>query len=84
MNIKILAILALMTTFLFGAVDINSASKTELMTLNGVGAKKANAIIEYRNKSCFKKVAAITNVKGIGTKFLEKNRTNLKAGKCKK
>jgi len=54
------------------------------MTLNGVGAKKANAIIEYRNKSCFKKVAAITNVKGIGTKFLEKNRTNLKAGKCKK
>ena len=81
---KFLTMLILGATLLFGAVDINSASKQELMTLNGVGEKKADSIIKHRKGKCFKKVDAITDVKGIGSKFLEKNKKNMKAGKCKK
>ena len=71
-------------SLLFGAVDINTASKSELMSLNGVGEKKADAIIKYRKGNCFKTVDGLIKVKGIGNKFMEKNRKTLKAGKCKK
>jgi len=80
---KILAIMVLGVSLLFGAVDINTASKSELTTLKGVGEKKADAIIAFRKGNCFKSVDALIEVKGIGEKFLEKNRDNLKAGKCK-
>ncbi len=81
---KLLVILALGVSLLFGAVDINTAGKKELMSLKGVGDKKAAAIIDYRKGKCFKNVHALANVKGIGPKFLEKNKKNLKASKCKK
>ncbi len=81
---KVLAILLLGASLLFSAVNINKADKKELMTLNGIGAKKADAIIKHRKGKCFKTVEGLTAVKGIGPKFLEKNRKNLKAGKCKK
>ena len=81
---KILAVLFLGMGLLFGAVDINNANKKELMTLNGIGEKKADAIMKHRKSNCFKNVKGLTKVKGIGPKFLEKNKKNLKAGKCKK
>ncbi|MPQ42473.1 helix-hairpin-helix domain-containing protein [Clostridium tarantellae] len=56
-----------------GKVNINSASKDELMTLTGVGESKAQAIISYREKSgAFKKVEDLQNVDGIGEKTVEK------------
>ena len=80
-----LSLLVLGVTFSFGAVDINKANKTELMTLNGVGEAKATAILEYRKKhNCFSKVDEIKEVSGLGDKFLEKNRSNMAASNCKK
>jgi len=82
---KWLPLLVLGVTFSFGAVDINKANKTELMTLNGIGEAKATAILEYRKKhSCFSKVDEIKEVNGLGDKFLEKNRINMTVGNCKK
>lgn len=80
-----LSLLILGVTLSFGAVDINKANKTELMTLNGVGETKANAILEYRKKhNCFGKVDEIKEVKGLGEKFLQKNRSNMTVSSCKK
>jgi len=81
---KILAILVLGMSLLFGAVDINNASKSELMGLKGVGAKKADAVLAYRKGHCFKTVNDLEKVKGIGPKFILKNKVNLKVGACKK
>lgn len=80
---KILASLLLAISFLLGAVDINNADKKELMSIKGVGEKKAEAILDYRKTHCFKNINALTEVKGFGPKFLEKNKQNLVAGKCK-
>ena len=59
-------------------VNINRASVTELQQLSGVGQKKAEAIIQYREQNgSFKTVNDLQNVKGIGPKLLEKNRARL-------
>ncbi|MDR0297634.1 MAG: helix-hairpin-helix domain-containing protein [Streptococcaceae bacterium] len=54
-------------------VNINTADLTELQTLSGVGAKKAQDIIDYRTKNgAFKTVEDLGNVAGFGDKTLEK------------
>lgn len=52
-------------------ININKASKEELMTLPNIGEKRANAIIEYRENSPFEKIEDIKNVTGIGEKFYQ-------------
>ena len=47
-------------------ININEASIDELMTLNGIGKGKAEAIIEYRKKTKFNNIDEIMNVEGIG------------------
>lgn len=81
---KVLVGSAMAVVSLFASVDINSASADELMTLNGIGKVKAEAIVEYRKNHCFKNINDLSSVKGIGSKIVEKNRKNITAGECKK
>ena len=60
-----------------GIININTATKEELQKLNSIGAAKADAIIEYRNKTPFTKPEDIMNVKGIGKSIYEKNKDNI-------
>ncbi|WP_053956992.1 helix-hairpin-helix domain-containing protein [Inediibacterium massiliense] len=53
-------------------LDINTASITDLESLNGIGTALAQRIIEYRDKNGnFKKIEDIMNVSGIGKKKFE-------------
>ena len=47
-------------------ININTATKDELTSLNGIGESTANKIINYRNKNKFKEIEDIKNVPGIG------------------
>lgn len=54
-------------------IDINTATKTELQSLNGIGAATADAIIEYRTQNGpFSSVSDLEKVNGIGQKKAEK------------
>ena len=60
---------------LAGPVNINTADAQALSKkIKGVGLKKAQAIVAYREQNGeFKSVQDLKKVKGIGNKLLEKN-----------
>ena len=56
-------------------VNINTAELDELMTLDGIGEKRAQAIIDYRTEhGSFREIDDLQNVYGIGEATIEKNR----------
>lgn len=53
-------------------VNLNTATESELQTLQGVGPSKAAAIIQYREENgLFNTIEEITNVSGIGDKSFD-------------
>lgn len=67
-----------MIQFAFAAININTATESELETLKGIGPVKAKAIVEYRQKNgSFKTIEDIKNVKGIGDKTFDKLKDQL-------
>lgn len=55
-----------------GRVNLNTATKEELMTLPGIGQTYAEHIVDYREKyGSFSSVDQLLNVPGIGKKRLE-------------
>lgn len=61
-----------------GPINLNTATREELMTLNGIGAVKADAILAYRAENgAFQSVDQLLEVSGIGEKTLEKLRTQV-------
>ena len=62
-------------------VNINTAGKDELMTLPGIGASRADAILEYREQhGGFEDIEEIMQVPGIKEHSFEKLRENIKVG----
>ncbi|MCP1659897.1 ComEA family DNA-binding protein [Neisseria perflava] len=61
------ALAVLCSAFSLAAVNINTASQSELEALPGIGPAKAKAIVAYRQQhGQFKSVDELKNVKGIG------------------
>lgn len=60
-------------------VNINQASAEELADLlQGIGLKKAQAIVSYREQNGnFSSAEGLTSVKGIGLATVEKNRDRI-------
>jgi competence protein ComEA len=61
-------------------VNINSAdAATIARELKGVGPAKAEAIVQYRQQhGAFRSVDELALVKGIGPKFIERNRAQIR------
>ena len=66
-------------------IDINSASSSELLELDGIGKAKAQKIINYRElNGCFSSIDELAKIDGISKKLVAKNRAVLTLGLCQK
>jgi len=76
------ACLLTLSAAVWAGVDINKAdAETLAVELKGVGIKKAQAIVAYRNENgVFKTVEDLARVKGISDKTIEKNREKILLG----
>lgn len=82
---KLFISLIMLVGAVFASVDINNADVKAFAGLKGVGTKKAEAIIAYRDANgCFVSIEALTKVKGIGEKTIQRNKDSLILGKCSK
>lgn len=78
----LLSLVLSFSAFAAGPVNINTADATTLAAnLNGVGAAKAQAIVEHRQANGpFKSADQLASVKGIGLATVEKNRDRIQVG----
>lgn len=64
-----------------GKININTADSTQLQTLNGIGEKKAELIIQYREENgSFQTIEELKNVSGIGEKTFDALKDSVIAG----
>jgi competence protein ComEA len=60
------------------AVNVNTASKDELVSVKGIGEKRAQAIIDYRTKNGpFKTVDDLEKVPGIGPGIMKQIKSQI-------
>jgi competence protein ComEA len=74
-------VLALFSHATLAVVNLNTATKDELIALPGIGPAKAQAILDYRaQRGSFKNVEELKDVKGIGAKRFEALKPELTVG----
>lgn len=76
----LLALLIVVPALLYAgeAININTADKAALMSIKGVGEKRAEAIIAWREQhGPFKSVDDLASVSGIGPAIVDANRNQL-------
>ncbi|WP_390824777.1 ComEA family DNA-binding protein [Arcobacter lacus] len=73
---KIVALFVLCGTLVFGAINLQTASKEELMSIKGIGEKKAEQIIEYRKTNTIKSADDLKNIKGFGDNIVSNVKEN--------
>lgn len=79
---KILFFMFLSISFLFSAVNLQTASKDDLMCIKGIGEKKADAIIKYRKSNKLKSASDLSKLKGFGEAIIAAVKSGTKTVKC--
>lgn len=75
----VIGLLSIAASIFAAPVNINTAdAKTLAENIKGIGPKKAQAIVVYRRENGpFKSIHDLIKVKGIGEKFIAKNKLEL-------
>jgi len=78
---KILFMLVVTLSFL-SALNVQNASKDELMCIKGIGEKKASAIMKYRKSHKLKSAQDLLEIKGFGKALVKNVEKDIKSVAC--
>ena len=78
---KILFMLAITLSFL-SALNVQKASKDELMCIKGIGEKKASSIMKYRKSHTLKSAKDLLEIKGFGKELVKNVQNGTKSVAC--
>ncbi|CAA6820244.1 MAG: Late competence protein ComEA, DNA receptor [uncultured Sulfurovum sp.] len=73
--------LAITLSFL-SALNVQTASKDELMCIKGIGEKKATALIKYRKSNKLKSAQDLLEIKGFGKALVKNVEKDIKSVAC--
>jgi competence protein ComEA len=73
---KIVALFMLSVSLMFGAINLQTATKDELMSIKGIGPVKAEQIIKYRKTNKIKSADDLKNIKGFGDGVVDNVKKN--------
>jgi competence protein ComEA len=79
---KILFFMLLSVSFLFSAINLQTASKEELICIKGIGEKKANAILNYRKSNNLDSIDKLIKIKGFGKVLISNVKKEIKSVAC--
>lgn len=68
---KLILLCCLGVSLLFGSVDLQSISKNKLVSIKGIGAKKAELILDYRKENTISSIDDLKKIKGLGKKSIQ-------------
>lgn len=68
---KLLVLCLFLMGSLFASMDLNHATKQELMSIKGIGEVKANQIIDFRKSNKIKDANDLSKIKGFGPKLIQ-------------
>lgn len=80
---KIFVLLMLGVSFMFAAMNLQTATKEELMSIKGIGDKKSDQILEYRKTNKINTPEDLTNIKGFGNSIVSNVKNENKVTKEK-
>ena len=69
-------------SFLFSAINLQTASKDELMCIKGIGEKKAEAVLKYRKSHKIKSADDLIQIKGFGKTIISNVKKDIKSVAC--
>jgi len=67
---------------LASALNVQKASKDELMCIKGIGEKKASAIMKYRKSHKLKSAQDLLEIKGFGKALVKNVEKDIKSVAC--
>jgi competence protein ComEA len=78
---KILFSMIFLGSFL-SALNLQTASKKELMCIKGIGEKKASSILKYRESHTLTSASDLLVIKGFGKSLVKNVKNEVKSLKC--
>ena len=79
---KIFFLMAISISLLFSAINVQTASKDELMCIKGIGEKKAESVLKYRKSHKLKSADDLIEIKGFGEVLIKNVKKNIKSVAC--
>jgi len=79
---KKILVTSLLMFSLASALNVQKASKDELMCIKGIGEKKASAIMKYRKSHKLKSAQDLLEIKGFGKSLVQNVQKDTKSVAC--